>query len=61
MQAAEEAISRLQQILYARPRTDQPFWEREYILETMSTQESAQPVNYLRQRMEAIKLLPSGS
>ena len=61
MQAAEEAISRLQQILYARPQSGQPFWEREYILETMSTQESAQPVNYLRQRVEAIKLLPLGS
>lgn len=60
MQAAEEAISRLQQILHARPQTGQPFWEREYVLETMSAQESTQPVNYLRRRVEAMKILPSG-
>lgn len=57
MQAAEEAISKLQQILYARPRTGQPFWEREYILETMNTQESTQPGKYLQQRVREMEKL----
>ncbi len=57
MQAAEEAISKLQQILYARPRTGQPFWEREYVTETMSTKESARPGEYLRQRVREMEKL----
>jgi len=57
MQAAEEAISKLQQMLHARPRTGQPFWEREYILETMNTQESTQPGKYLRQRVREMEKL----